>query len=332
MASKTLFEGLGDGVNVRVLASHMLSKGVFVEIRCSRNRGTISMPPTLQQAERFKGEVKEAYKTYVSGGRFSIIPDNYDKALSQVESRIRYQLTKTCITDGFMSLSDFDAFKIEFAAAVDDYNALRDSIVDVWDDIVENFKAGLEFIISGYELGEEKAAAVRKEVYAAIPSKEDYRDSFRLEVRVRPFESQPDISLYPPALGKEMTEDWAETVVESATACIAACAQDVFTICSGIVSRYVDQASINGNSINGLASVASRVRRNNLFNNPLLESAADRLEKLQSIDNVDEQEMVIEEVLLDIYSYCKKNDVHLDIVKKGLTAKTLDQMLALRTA
>ena len=331
MASKTLFEGLGDGVNVRVLASHMLSKGMFVEIKCSRNRGTISMPPILQ-SEGFRGEAKEAYKTYVSSGRFSIIPDHYERALDKVESGIRYQLTKACITDGFMSFSDFDTFKIEFAAAVDNYNAVRDSIVDKWDDIVEDFKAGLEFIISGYELGEREAEAVRKEVYAAIPSKEDYRDSFRLTVKVRPFEARPDVSLYPPALGKEMTEDWAETVVESATACIAACAQDVFTICSGIVSRYVDQAYINGNSINGLASVASRVRRNNLFNNPLLESAADRLEKLQDIDNVEEQEMVIEDVLLDIYSYCKKNDVHLDIVKKGLPAKTLDQMLALRTA
>ena len=331
MASKALFEGLGDGVNVRVLASHMASKGMFVEICCSRNRGTVSMPAILQQSERFKGETREAFKTYVSNGRFSIIPARYDKELDKVESAIRYKLSKACITDGYMSLTDFEAFKIEFNAAVDDYNTVRDSIVNLWDNIVEDFKAGLEYILSGYELGMREVAAVRKEIYDAIPSKEDYRNSFKLTVKVRPFDAQPDVSLYPPDLGKEMTEDWIETVVENATSCIAACAQDVFTICSGIVARYVDQSYINQNSINGLMSVAGRVRRNNLFNNPLLASAADRLEKLQNIGDIDEQEMVIEEVLLDIYSYCKQNNVHLEIVKKGLSKKTLEQMLALRS-
>lgn len=331
MATKTLFSGVSENVRVRDLGDLMMKRGVFATIKCSRNRGTIPMPDEMKKNYK-SAEAVAAAAAHSSPSHLVFTSKELDNKLNKIESAIRYELKKASFANGFISLEELTGFTLKFEAAVEEYDRALDTLGCEWDQMIENFKADLDFMLyDDADLTDIDRIRIRKAVYKKIPSYKEFRSDCCLKLSVRQFNPQPNLELFPEDLQGALKEDWKESVTECAVACVTSCVQDVFERCSCVAARYADTAYINKNSINGLQAVSERIRKNNLFNNPLLASAADRLEHIADFATPDEQEIVIEDVLLDVYAYSKQNGVSLTIDPKGLKESTLDQMLALRS-
>lgn len=331
--TKKLLEGLGgDGVTVRSLADWTRSAGVYVSLKCSRQRGTIPLPPQLIGVAKMKDAAKEAYANYVSLGRISFIPAEDEARLMKVESAIRYQLGRRTVSNGFMPLSKYDTFKVEFMDAKFNYFVERDRILSNWDTLVRSFTEAVTAVVEESSLLQHDKDKLCKEILEKIPSKEAYANSFSMSLVVQTFPAQPDVQNLPQELSADVLNTWKDTVLENAVECISSLAQEVFDMCSGVAAKYADRGNINGNSLNGLIVMGQRIVENNLFRNPTLKEASDLLKSLQTIapNAVDEQEEVVENVLIALYQYSVETGMELTMPKRGLSKANLEAMIKLR--
>lgn len=332
--TKKLLEGLGgDGVTVRSLAEFTRSAGVYVSLKCSRQRGTIPLPQQLIGVAKMKDAAKEAYANYISLGKISFIPAEDEARLMKIESAIRYQLARRTVSNGFMPLSKYDSFKVEFMDAKFNYFVERDRILSNWDDLVQAFTVAVRAVVEESNLLDRDKDNLCKEILARIPSKEVYRDSFSMNLVVQTFPAQPDVANLPQELSADILTTWKDAVLDNAVECISTLTQEVFDMCSGVAAKYAERGDINGNSLNGLITMGQRIVENNLFQNPTLKEASDLLKSLQTIapEDADEQEGVVEDVLVSLYQYSLETGMDLTLPKKGLSKSNLDAMVKLKT-
>lgn len=330
---KKLLEGLGgEGVTVRSLAEYMSNAGAYVTLSCSRRRGTIPLPAQLIGVNKMKDEAKEAYAKYVSLGNLCFIPAEYEAKLAKVESAIRYKLDRMTVSNGFMLLRRYDAFKAEFQQAKDDYFAERDRILNDWDQLVKNFTVAMDAVLAESKLLKRDKLRLRKELLDRIPSKDVYASSFQMSLTVKVLPAMPDVSNIPKNVGNDVLASWKETVIDNAVDCIATLIQDAFNLCSGVAAKYAIRGDINGNSINGLVSMGQRIKENNVFRNPILTESANLLTSIKDIspELADEQEEVVEQVLVDLYQYSIETGLELTLPKKGLSKENLNTMVELK--
>lgn len=333
--TKKLLEGLGgDGISIRSLANFTRNAGVYVSLKCSRLRGTIPLPPQLIGVTKMKDKAKEAYASYVSLGHLSFIPAEDEARLMKVESAIRYQLNRWTVANGFMPMSRYDVFKIEFMDAKANYFIERDRVLSNWDALVNSFKNAVDAVVEESTLIPSDKEKLKKEILCKIPTKEAYAESFSMRLIVQTFPAQPDVQNLPQELSADVLNTWKDVVLENAVECISSLAQRVFDLCSSVAAKYADRGDINGNSLNGLIAMGQRITENNLFQNPTLTKAADQLKSLQTVapTDVDEQEEVVESVLISLYQYSQETGMDLVLPKRGLPKATLDAMVSRRFA
>lgn len=333
---KKLLEGVGeDGVSIRALAKYTANQGVFVTLTCRRSHGTISLPPQLLgvRQDLMTDKAQNAMASYIKLGCMSFIPATDEASLQKIEGAIRYKLGKATISNGFMSLGNYETFKEEFQQAREDYMAARDLILLKWDTLLTQFQQGISDILDGVNLDPEFHESLRKQLTAAIPSKNAFADSFSMTLNVMAFPTQPtDLENCSEALQKDLKESWGRTVTENVISCISATAQDAFDLCSSVAARYAVKNDISGRSTDALIAMAQKIRGNNVFRNPLLESTAKKLDSIKKISAPDQQEDMIEEVLIDLYQYSKEAGFALVLPKKGVSRENLENMLQMRAA
>ena len=332
--TKKLLKGLeGDGINVRALANFSSENGIYVNLRCYRIRGRISLPSELIGVQKMSDQAKEAYASYVSLGQLSFIPAEDDAKLAKIEAAIRYKLLKATISNGFMPLKKYTSFKVEFENAKGCYFVERDRLLANWDDLMRNFTKAVDTILEeSTHLMDKDRVRIRSEILDRIPGKKEYANSFRMSLDVQTFPAKPDITKLPEELSDDVLNSWKDAVLDNAVSCIESTTQDVFDLCSGIAFRYSTTRKINGNSINGLIAMSTQITENNLFRNPILTASAKKLDEIKKIPpaQVDDLEEIVEDVLLDLYQYAHETGMEIKLPKKGLSKSNLDAMLKLR--
>ena len=335
MDTKKLLEGLGgDGISVRALATYTMSVGVYVDVHCSRYRGCMTLPRRLVIKGKLKDETKEAYDKFVKLGSLCFIPREYEAQFCNIERNARNIVARDAIADGFVPTERYMELKTDFEQLRDEYAFARDCVVDNWDEIMADFETGVDTMITSARILKRDRPGFKKAILNMVPSKEKYKKSFSLSLGVRAFPGMPDTSVLDPAIQKDVLVSWKDMVVENATVCIGALAQEVFTMCNNVAARYAETDNINGNSTNSLILLGEKVKKNNVFSNPLLQEAGDNLCGLSKMaDSIDRQEEVIEDVLMRVYQYAKDTGIELKFdAKKGLTQDILENMLACHAA
>lgn len=330
---KKLLEGLGgDNINVRTLADYTANSGVYASIHIGRLRGTIPLPAALigVKTEKMKEETQEAFANYVTLGSLRIIPAEAEAKLARIEGAIRYKLERSSIVDGFIPMGRYLVFKNEFEEARTAYFAERDNVLATWETLVADFTVAVDAILVASKLLKREKILLRKELLDAVPDKEYYSGSFSMGLSVRAFPGQPDTSSMDKAISQDLLTSWRDAVVENATACIGTLVQNVFDLCSSAASRYATTGCGNGNSLNGLIAMGDKIKETNVFRNPLLKEAGEKLAGLNLSDSPDEQEEIIEDVLLSTYVYAQETNLDLTFPKKGLSKTVLDGMKALK--
>lgn len=336
---RTLLEGLsGKGIEIRVssLARYTAENGVLVGITCGRARGRFSLSPKLLgiAPERWNKEAKEFYGEHVSMGRLTMVPKELEDRLNQLDTRARRILYSHTLNGSYMPLTEFDEFKAEFEEVREEYFRTIDQVVDQWDTIRADFLAGVEKVI---ETRGKRAMLKRdrqqliKGLTASIPTAEQYRACAKMNVTVRAFPSTGGAATgLAPDLQNMVDQTWKDDVTANIIRSIEANLGEIFSKACDIATNYGKTGRVNTRSINALCRSAAKVKKMNVFANPMLAQLSESLAAITN-DDVDKAEWQVEEAIVDAWNYAKATGINLDMSICPFDETTLESMLAARS-
>lgn len=337
---RTLLEGLsGKGIEIRVgsLARYTAENGILVGISCGRARGRFTLPPKLLgiRPEKWDKGAQTFYGDHISMGRLNMVPKDLEDRLNQLDTRARRILYSHTLNGSYMPLTEFEEFKSEFEEVREEYFRTIDQVVDQWDIIRANFLAGVETVI---ETRGKRAMLKRDrekllhELAAGIPTAEQYRARAKMEVTVRAFPSTGGAATgLAPDLRDMVDQTWKDDVTVNIVKSIESNLGEIFAKACTIATDYGKTGKVNTRSLNTLVRSAARVKKMNVFANPMLEKLAGSLSAITN-DDMDKAEWQVEEAIVDAWNYAKSTGINLDMSICPFDEKALESMLAARSA
>lgn len=341
---RKLLEGLrgklgGEGIelNVRNLANFTAENGVLCSIRCGRRRGRVSLPPKLLgiRPEKWKESDREFYDSHISMGTLAIIPKEYEAKLNQLEMRARRLVQENSVNGSYVPLAAYGELRDEFETVRKDYLSTIDEVSDQWEVLKASFIKGLRETVAARGrrtmLKADRERLVNS-IIAAIPTAGQYRSNgyLRMEVRAFPVTGVTTEGLAPD-LEDALNQTWSDDVVSNAIRGIETSIGQVFAQACAAAKGFAERGKFNGKTLNTLVRVSARVKKMNVFANPLLDRLGNRLVRIEG-KNDETVEEAVEEAILDIYEYALATRVHLDMDVCPFTAAQLNAMLSLRKA
>lgn len=304
--TKKMLEGLGlDDVSVTDLAEYISQSGVFVSLHIKRCRGTIALPPRAVgvRVDRMGEEAKQAYRNIVRLGNLTFIPKEDENELVSIESALRRQLYDYSTADGFVPANLFDAFKADFVRLKGEYLAQRDVIADKWDDLVKEFSERVQKMLAGIRMLQRDRVQLHYRIMGSLPSKERYLNSFEVTMSVKAYPAVSLLSTTLPENVQEAVKDsWAQATIALAEQSILSLLVDVFDSVNDAVRGYMKTGTIHGRRLNGLVRLGERLKRMNMFANPVVNETAELLTKLPNQD-LTAAESQLEQCIVNIYRY-----------------------------
>ena len=207
-------------------------------------------------------------------------------------------------------------------------------MVAQWDTIRANFLAGVEKII---ETKGKRAMLKRdrekllRELTARIPTAQEYRARAKMEVTVRAFPSTGGTATgLAPDLQDLVDQTWKDDVTANIVRSIESNLGEIFAKACTIATDYGKTGKVNTRSLNTLVRSASRVKKMNVFANPMLEKLAGSLSAITN-DDMDRAEWQVEEAIVDAWNYARSTGITLDMALCPFDEKALESMLAARS-
>ena len=336
---KTLLEGLsGKGIDIRVgdLARYTAENGVLVGISCGRSRGRFTLPPKLLglAPEKWDEGTQAFFGDHVSMGRLTMVPKELEDRLNQLDTRARRILQVHTVNGSYMPLTEFEDFKAEFEEVRDEYFKTIQEVVDKWDEIRKEFIAGVRNIVETrgkrtvLKRDREKMVA---EIIQAIPTAREYEARARMEVTVRAFPTTGGAATgLNPDLQGLVDQTWRDDVTANIVRSIEANLGEIFAKACGIATNYAKAGKVETRSLNALARTALRVKKMNVFANPLLEKLSDSLSAV-TVDDPESAEYQVEESIVDAWEYARSTGINLDMSCCPFDEAALEKMLKIRT-
>lgn len=336
---RTLLEGLsGKGIEIRVgsLARYTAENGVLVGISCGRSRGRFTLPPRLLgiRPEKWDKGAQTFFGDHVSMGRLNMVPKELEDRLNQLDTRARRVLYSHTLNGSYMPLTEFEDFKGEFEEVREEYFRTIDLVVAQWDTIRANFLAGVEKVI---ETKGKRAMLKRdrekllRDLTAGIPTAQEYRARAKMDVTVRAFPSTGGTATgLAPDLQNLVDQTWKDDVTANIVRSIESNLGEIFAKACTIATDYGKTSKVNTRSLNMLVRSAVRVKKMNVFANPMLERLACSLSAITN-DDMDRAEWQVEEAIVDAWNYARSTGITLDMALCPFDEKALESMLAARS-
>ena len=338
---KALLEGLsgkGISLNTRALAQFTADNGVLVTVRCGRPRGRVSLPPKLLglQPDKWDKESQNFFSTHVAMGQLTMVPKELDARLNQLDTRARRLAQSYTVNGSYMLLSDYDEFRDAFEEIRDEYLATIARVADQWDDIRDTFIEGVRATVEArgrYKLLKRDRVKMVDEIIRAIPSADEYRSGayMTLEVRAFPTTGSATAPGLAPDTKNVIDQTWRDDVTANVIRAIETGMGEIFEQASKIAKGYAASGKIDSRSLLSLNRKAERVKKMNIFCNPLLEAVATRLSKLV-LGDPETTEMQVEDAILDIWEYAVRTGVNLDLDVCPFSEDDLNNLLAVRNS
>lgn len=338
MNQKELLKGLeGKGIvlNTRSLARFTADNGVLCELHCGRKRGHFSLPTKLMglRVDKWNEQNREFFDQHIKMGSLAMIPPEMEKKLNHLDAQVRYLLADYSINGSYVPLAVFGEFKEKFDEIREDYLKTIDEVAQNWDEIRENFINGATALVEARgkrTILKRDREAIIKNLKASIPSAADYRSSAYMGLDVRAF---PTTGVTTEGLAPDLqdclNQTWRDDVVSNAIKAIETTLGQIFVQTCSTAKVFVKAGKMDTRSVNTLEKVAARVKKMNIFANPILDELGTRLSNLSNLSD-DEINTEVEEAILDVVEYAKKTGVNLDMKKCPFTEEQLDNMLKLR--
>lgn len=282
-------------------------RGVIVDVHVGRKRSYIEVTPKTFGINIASESMHEFFESHVEMGRIKFIPDYLEKKLNNVESRIRMNKKRRCIgyKDSFMTLKDFEAFKVEFLEAKEDYMKVLDDITSSWDLIKLDFKTKLENTLDSLEVVDRNEIA--NSILKRIPSLDEYEASFHMGISVNAFPLPQNVDFFP----EEIQESVKEGIESESKRMLVSVMESIFVDCFTTVGRLFtlsdDVDRIPSKTIGAINSIIKRISDKNIFESNIISSIEDEIrEILKATDDFDTALELAEILLAKVYYYAEK--------------------------
>lgn len=313
--TEEMLKGLEDE-NVRVTVENidkiLQENGVLVKVHVGRTRNYVEVSPKVFGIDVDKSEgLNEFFKEYMKNGRMTFIPNTDEKILHNIESKVRTEQKRKAIgyDNEYMTILIYKEFNEYVKIAREEYFNASERILDKWDELILRFKESLKSSLD--EMSAINKLNVYEQVIAKLPSREDYRKSFYLDISLRAFPVSENINLFDESIGEEIKQSQIRDSVNSVHEILSNTLADCFDVLNNLLVSF--DGSKNGKiapkTMSGLREGAKRVKQKNLFKNSLIDSISEDMDVMYNMDNGEDIAEMAEVTLAKIYGYAKEVDL-----------------------
>ena len=309
------------GVNVENFSTYLQQTGVVVEPHVGRLRRRFALP---KEVLGIKCKDNDFYADYVNGGSFSLLTKSDENSLSSIESAVRHAVKRYAIGfDGkYMPIEIYkDEYLPYFKGKQENYFKKRDEIAAKWDETVGMFKNKLEeFLENNAELTDEEMQTVKANIYTSIPTKEQFVDSFYMNVSLSAFPVPANLSLLDESISDEIKDSIARNSVETLYEVLGNLMNDAFKSINGIISYYNEKGCISRKFKSVTNELVKRLQKNNILKHVLIDEIIQDVKNLNEEDDEDDIVEKCELIMSKIYGFAleTKTDNYIDFSNSQL--------------
>lgn len=311
---KELNQNLNDAdkikdISVEDIGRFLKEEGVVVKVHAGRIR-TIPGTKIKTLNNHIKKSIKDTQvldfiENHISSGKIFFLPTDLEANLIKIENGIRQKQRSLSLgyDNSFMPIQTFIKFKKEnFDKAYKDFFSLLDDICDKWDDIVEQFKVALKATLQALD---EDNGNVYANAVNNIPSKEEYRKRFFMNLSVSAFPVMENINLFTEDIQVQMKDGLSHDTMSLIYELLVNVLNDAFvTTC-----RLLGKEKITAKTWSGISNCVGRIKEKNIISNPTINEISENLRNLYLNKEKDIEVLIedyIEPILAEIFGYAKE--------------------------
>lgn len=279
--TEELLEGLkNDGliVGIEDLSQYIRKQGVIVQESIGRKRNYITVSPKLFGVDlKTKGsETNEFFKQHMKMGQIRFLPDIYETKLVNLEVLVRQKRRTYALgyDDKFMTIETYKKFMELVETKKEEYLATRDEIVENWDSIISRFRTVLWSTLD--ELQSIEKEKVFNKVMNSLPSKEQYAESFYMDVNAKAFPVTENLEMFSEDIQEQIKDGLHQDTIETLYDIIGNTLDDGFDAVSRVIKSIKKEDNlikkIAHKTLGSLIEAGKRIAEKNIFNNPKVES------------------------------------------------------------
>lgn len=319
-------------VNEKEFARYTMANVFCATPHIGRDRGTYSLPKNLGlKTEDFDEKSSAFFAGHVTGGHVSFIPDEAERRLDTLEAQLRNAVKSAAICDSYIPVASYEALCKRFAETKAAYLAERDRLIDDWDSLVDDFKDGVAKIIaSAVGLTPDQQGRLYDSLVRAVPTKERFRSSFYMSLDITAFPAEQPPEGLDEALTAAIASGTQNQLYGFALQAIEACVGKAWSILSSAATGYINDARVHPRTMTSIATTSVELGVKNVFNNRLLTELKYKLDRIAKEVDSDKRQEIVEESMLDIYSYAKETGISLSMKSCPWKEQELYDMLETR--
>lgn len=330
---EALIEGLrtenkDTNVTLENLDKYLCQEGVLVRVHVGRIRGNMELTPEVLGIDSKSEQLADFFGQYAKNGSLSFISQKDEKDLKRVESRIRMTKNRMSIgyENSYMPIKTYDLFKTELKKAQDEYNEVRDKILNDWVGVVARFEFTLDQALKS--LNPEAQEKIKKAIMERIPTKEQYGKSFYMKTSLKAFPVMDNMSLVNSDVADAVKEGAIEDNINMVYEVLGGALAEAYETVNTVYVSYAKNHRVPPKTHGALKESVKRVKQRNLFKNAMVSQIADDMDALSQSLSTDDVAMVCEQILVKVYGYAREIGVtmYIDLKNSMVEKEDLELM------
>lgn len=310
----------GSNVQIDNLSKFISKSGVIVHPHIGRLRRKVALPKELlgNVNSADKKEDDEFYSEYITQGTINLIPKSDEKKLISIETSVRNQVKKLAIAcDGTFMTSEVyvDEYLPYFNQKKTEYFEKRDEILAKWSVLIDIFKTKLEMFLDRRNISNKQA--IMNHVVANIPTKNDFANSFYMDVALTAFPVEENVDMFSSAVADQVRRSITDTKLVVVKEMLGTLLGDAFMKINDLLIYYRDNGEIKKQQMKPIRELKKNLIKNNILKHELIQNMVEEFTILEKVDVEDCDALAeqMERILAMAYGFLK--DTGLDEYMKA---------------
>lgn len=315
-STKEILKGLEEkGISVTVENIHDILKkqGFVVKVHVGRIRNYFEISPEVfgvNIKEKSK-DVKDFFENYINNGKMTFIPEKDEKELKNIEVNLRNAIRRMAIgyDNSFIPIEKYDDLMEKYEEVKERYFAKRDQILAYWDDTIDNFKKELYQTL--LELNSINREDIYKKIISRIPTKEEYKNSFYINLSISTFPLIQNIEYIDKEdIREKIKQGYVSEVFETVNEITGDLLNTIFEGVNGLILALQKSPDvIPSRTLGKLRELPQIIERRNIFFNPKIDEIKGIIKGLIEEKDYDILSEKAENLLGLIYGYASDFNV-----------------------
>lgn len=304
-------------------------EGFLVDVNFRKAGHHITISPKLLGVDVDGNEdLKGFFNDFMSNNKVSFLRKSVTKKAESISKAAHKEKRARALgeTGNLMTRGILDDFKDYLEGKKAAYFEARDEIVAQYDELVDEFKTEFRHKLVDTTMNSLTTAdrdQITEKVFSRIPSKEDYRDSFKVGM------SRTKVSLAEEVDSSEVDEVLQDTL-DQVNEITGKNLSIAFSALNNLMEQYNQNGILNNRNRAVFTSVPADLKKRNLFNDAVVEDVIIAMTSFKAKGTSDDEIIEETEVLVSkIYGYAQDINVlnQLDLINAALTVDEMEELL-----